>query len=259
MRVALALVAAVAALFFFPASAPAATCQSTVNFQFAGVSCNIPGTDAQTMVRNGSTEHHQYSFEPKCTNAAQTCEETPTCDVDEAGTQGEDMIMYQDGRPIGETCWTEPTTTTRQPTPEDVMRAARRLGWPSATLVIQPPGGETLVNFATNFYSTTTRPTTRTVHLIDTAVTIEATPATYTWRFGDGHSRTSHGAGGAYPDLQITHRYRRTGAVTPQVDLTYTGRYRLDDGPWQQLPDTLTVAGTPQTLRVLTATPHLVG
>lgn len=244
-----------------PPNAEAATpnCAASAGLGRANETCTIPGTDAQTMVHNGSTDHHQYSFEPKCTNAAQTCEETPTCAADEAGTQGEDMIMYQDGRPIGETCWTGPTTATRQPTPEDVMRAARRLSWPSATLMIQPPDGETLVNFATNFYSTTTRPATRAVHLIDTAVTIEATPAIYTWHFGDGHSRTSHGAGGAYPDLQITHRYRRTGAVAPRVDLTYTGRYRLDDGPWQQLPGTLTVAGTPQTLHVLTATPHLVG
>jgi hypothetical protein len=43
------------------------------------------------------------------------------------------------------------------------------------------------------------------------------------------------------------------------VDVTYQGRYRVDDGPWQDIPETLTVDGTPASLQVLSATPHLVG
>ena len=37
------------------------------------------------------------------------------------------------------------------------------------------------------------------------------------------------------------------------------GRYRVDGGDWVPIPDTLTVAGTPVDLQVLSATPHLVG
>jgi hypothetical protein len=45
----------------------------------------------------------------------------------------------------------------------------------------------------------------------------------------------------------------------PRVDVTYQGRYRVNDGPWQDIPETLTVVGTPQPLEVVSATPLLVG
>ena len=47
--------------------------------------------------------------------------------------------------------------------------------------------------------------------------------------------------------------------VSPSVDVTYQGRYRVDGGGWVPIPDTLTVAGTPVDVQVLSATPHLVG
>jgi hypothetical protein len=232
-------------------------CTAGADLQFAGEICVIPGTQAQQMVRDAAQTKHRYSFEPNCHDGTAKCSEAPTCTAED-GTQGEDMIMYQDSKQIGETCWTG-TTEPQEPTPDQVMTAARRLAWPQAALLIQPPQGETLVNFDTNFYTTTTAPATQSTPLLDVTVTIEATPTTYTWSFGDGSSRASHDPGAAYPDLRITHRYLRKGLIQAQVDVTYTGRYRFDDGDWQPLPDTLTVAGTPQQLRVLTATPHLVG
>lgn len=243
------------------AHATSLSCGAGVNFTLATQTCQVAPTDAHTMVNAAAAEHHQYSFAPNCHDGAGTCSETPTCPVDDNGTQGEDMIMYQDGVAIGETCWsdTDTDTTTQPPTPGQVMDAARNLTWPQATLVIQPPNGETLVNFDTNFYTTTTAATTQQVTLLTFAVTIEATPASYTWRFGDDATLTSEGPGRAYPHLDITHRYLRKGTVKPQVDVTYRGRFRIADGDWQDLPDTLTVTGQPQDLRILTATPHLVG
>ena len=41
-------------------------------------------------------------------------------------------------------------------TPDMVFEAMQRLTWPRSELVIQPPGGETLVNLETNFYTTNT-------------------------------------------------------------------------------------------------------
>ncbi len=128
--------------------------------------------------------------------------------------------------------------------------------------MVQPPKGRTLVNFDTNFYTTNDNPTTQTVTLIGQQVTIEATPTQYTWHFDSGAAdgvRCSTDPGAAYPDLRITYRYLQVGAVQPSVDTTYSGRYRVGNGAWEQIPDTLTVAGPAVALEVVSATPHLMG
>ena len=90
-------------------------------------------------------------------------------------------------------------------------------------------------------------------------MTIEATPTSYSWHFGDDGGLTTTDPGAPYPDLRVTHRYRRVGSVAPSVDTTYAGRYRVGNGSWQTIPDTLTVPGAPVDLQVVSATPHLVG
>jgi hypothetical protein len=145
-------------------------------------------------------------------------------------------------------------------TADRVAAAMRRLSWPAAELTIQPPGGQTLVNFETNFFTTTTAPTTQTVTLLGQRVEIEASPAGYTWHFGDGEQQSGTDPGAAYPDLTVTHVYREAEVtVHPSVDITYHGRYRVNGGAWHDIPETLTVDGTPLDLEVLTATPRLVG
>jgi len=145
-------------------------------------------------------------------------------------------------------------------TPGRVLREMKRRDWPEAELVIQPPDGRTLVNLKTNFYTTTTEPTSKTIQLLGQQVEIEATPAEYTWHFGDGESHSGSEPGAAYPDLLVTHAYLEAGVtVSPSVDVTYQGRYRVNGGNWIAIPETLTVAGTSVSLQVLSATPHLVG
>ena len=141
----------------------------------------------------------------------------------------------------------------------DVQEAFAELKLDPGTLVIQPPDGLTLVNFKTNFYTTTTTPTTLTVTLLDQPVTIEATPATYTWYFGDGQTTHTTEPGAAYPDLTITHEYLHKGDYRPSLSTTYTGRYKIGDGAWQTIPDTVTIDGPTQPLRAIEAQPKLVG
>jgi hypothetical protein len=60
--------------------------------------------------------------------------------------------------------------------------------------------------------------------------------------------------------LRVSHVYAEARVtVHPSVDVTYSGDYRVDGGPWRRIPTTLTKAGVPVGLQVLTATPHLVG
>lgn len=145
-----------------------------------------------------------------------------------------------------------------QVTPGLVAAAFQRIPLPEAPLAIQPPNGRTLVNFATNFY-TAQGELNRTVTLLGRQVELRIWPASFTWRFGDGESRQTTEPGAAYPDLEVTHEYVRTGRVTPSVDTTYAAQFRVDGGPWRDVAGTVTIPGSPQTLRVVEARPVLVG
>ncbi len=88
----------------------------------------------------------------------------------------------------------------------------KKLDWPTAELVIQPPDGKTLVNLTTNFLTTTTEPTSQTITLLGRQVEIEANPVDYTWHFGDGATlRTGRTPERRTPDLRITHVYVEAG------------------------------------------------
>lgn len=144
------------------------------------------------------------------------------------------------------------------PQPGDILAAFQRIPMDPSPLTIQPPGGQTLVNFDTIYY---TRPTTidKTVTVLGTSVDFHITVASYTWHFGDGASTTTTDPGAAYPHQTITHRYARKGPATPSLDTTYQADYRIDGGAWQHLAQTVTIAGPRQQVTVRTATPHLVG
>ncbi len=139
-----------------------------------------------------------------------------------------------------------------------MLRAFRSLTWPQSDLTIQPPGGTTLVNFATNFYTDNTAPSTQRITLLGQEVLIEATPSTYTWLHGDGTAQDTAVPGRPYPALDVTHDYRSVGTFAPRLDTTYSGRYRLNGGPWIPIPETLTVTGTTQSLESIEARPTLV-
>ncbi|MBU2698448.1 hypothetical protein CCO04_25495 [Pimelobacter sp. 30-1] len=154
------------------------------------------------------------------------------------------------------------TPTPDQPTLTltDIRHAFAELPLPRPTLVIQPPDGLTLVNLDTNFYTPDPRPLTHTVTLLGHQVTIRATPATFTWHYGDQTTRTTTDPGAPYPQLRITHRYERKGRYHPSLATTFTGAFRLDGaGPWRTIPGTVTLTSTPQAVRAIEATPTLVG
>jgi hypothetical protein len=198
--------------------------------------------------------------EPQCfIGGSETCAEPALCDNGDPMTfttyvtEGGVVVNGGDNCPTSEAVAALPNVT-----PGLVLSALRRIGLPESDLQIQPPGGRTLVNFDTNFY-TDNAEFTRTVTLLGRHVELRIWPARFGWRFGDGASRWSESPGAAYPDLEITHRYRSKGRVAPSVDTTYAAQFRVEGGPWRDVAGTVTIPGRPEGLRVVTARPVLVG
>lgn len=239
-----------------------AGCEQDVGFYSAGETCSVDpdvsgGGSLGTGVRNDDAPDIRY--EPRCTSRTETCFEPVVCSSNTAP----DGLLYQvyvDGDSAGLVCLGESNETdTLLITPGRVLTAFRELSWPASDLTVQPPDGLTLVNFETNFFTRDTGAVTRSVRLLGQPITIEATPVRFRWRFGDGTVRTSSDPGAPYPRLDVTHDYRSTGRFQARLDTIYGGRYRVGQGPWQEIPGTHTVSGDSQALRAVEASPTLVG
>lgn len=252
-----------------PPAVAHADCSTDVELDQAAVGCYYSGDEVKAAM--GSSDGAKWTVVQQCKSGgdAGVCANPIAC-VNSAGNAGTLYNVFRTppggARQLyGVACLT--TTEAGQLgaiTPAMVYEAMQRLSWPRSELVVQPPGGKTLVNLATNVYTTNTEATTQTVTLLGQRVVIEATPRSYVWhwaeRGGDAGSETTSSPGAPYPHLEVTHTYRDAGlTVHPWVDTVYSGRYTVNGGGWTDVPDTLTVPGPPVSLRVLEAKPVLVG
>jgi hypothetical protein len=160
-------------------------------------------------------------------------------------------------------CAPAPVAAPAQITQGLVLRALRRVELPASTLVVQPPGGKTLVNFDTLF-RTEAEPFTRTVRLLGHRVDLAITPASFSWSHGDGTRQVTSDPGRAFQrgvamDQYVSHRYQDAHVtMKPKVDTTYAARFRVDGGPWRDVNGTVTIPGSTVALRVVEARPTLV-
>jgi hypothetical protein len=194
------------------------------------------------------------------------CEDTPTV-VTDVGSHDDIRDSEVDGvcASAAITLGLDPVTYCNdqsdggeEVTPGFVAEAMRFIPLPPAVLQVQPANGRTLVNFDTNFFADID-PFDTTVTLLGQRVDIHAVPSRFGWRFGDGESAATAEPGAPYPALDVTHRYLTKGRVAPSVDTTYTATFRVNGGPWRDVPGSVTIPGAPVDLQVLTATPTLVG
>jgi hypothetical protein len=143
-------------------------------------------------------------------------------------------------------------------TPADVLSALRRVGLPALETHVQP-AGRTLVNFDTIFYAEP-RPVDVDLTILGQAVAVHATPTTYQWDFGDGTRLTTSTAGAPYPARTVTHRYQHARTtVSPHVAVTYTARFQVSGGDWQDIDGTVTTVGPATSLRIAEAAAVLSG
>ena len=242
-----------------------AACESASSLTQATGECTRTAEEVRGLYATAASEGYTYSLETRCKPGEQCTRDERICRT-ETNALGTWYLLIRTtdasgaSTHLGIVCLAPADVAGLAPiTPAMVRREMQRLEWPGARLEVQPPDGQTLINFETNFFTGNDRPTTQTVTLLGQRVEIEARPTEYTWEFGDGATVTTSSPGAAYPDLDVTHTYADPGRVAPSVATTYTGRYRINHDAWQQIPGSLTVPGESVSLRVRSASPHLVG
>ena len=169
---------------------------------------------------------------------------------------------------LGSTCFADqvpgasPAITLGQ-----IIDAFHLTPWATATVSTQPEGNTTLVGLPT--YARITWSTAGyqpgEIDTLDPArmlgLTVQIRPRVdhYTYVFGDGSTLgPTRSDGGVWPDGDITHAYSTPGTYQARVDTTFTGDFRINGGPWTQIPDTVTVTGPTTTITVHAAKPVLV-
>lgn len=143
-------------------------------------------------------------------------------------------------------------------TPSTVATAFRRIPLPELHSITQP-ATKTLVNFDTIFY-VEAETFDRSIRLLGQDVDLTITPSRFRWTFGDGTEQVTTTPGHAYPATTLTHRYQRAHVtVEHQVEVTWTATWRVNNGPWQDVPGSVTITGPSTRLRIAEAVPLLSG
>ena|GEM_PF-4932934 len=95
--------------------------------------------------------------------------------------------------------------------------------------------------------------------ILGAAVEIRATPASFTWNWGDGEVTTTADPGAPYPDATVTHAYGRAlDEATVVLSTTWSGEYRIASGEWADFDSTITTTSPAITLEVLHPRTRLV-
>jgi hypothetical protein len=246
-----------------------------------GMTCATPttaisgtGTSTTTAATGGASapRYLQYRWVSVCAGSGPAAQVGQSADCGQANTCPDpaDRVWRLwarktsgDWDPFGTECagpaGPPPAQTPKpQVTPGLVLNALRQLGLPALRAHTQPED-KTLVNFATIFYAEP-HPFVRTITLLGQQVHVEATPTSFTWHYGDGMSTTTSTPGAPYPAKDITHNYVDAHTtVQTSVDVTYSARFQVGGGGWQEIPETVTIAGPASALRISEATALLSG
>lgn len=120
----------------------------------------------------------------------------------------------------------------------------RRLLVAEPVLTMQPARGWVLVNQPTIVYSTDDGQTLHT-QLLGHPVTVRATPTSWAWDYGDGHSTTTKSPGHAYPHQDVWHTYSSLGTRRIGLTVTWTAQFQYDEYPgWRDVDGTATTSAT---------------
>lgn len=213
------------------------------------------------------------AFDPSCTAEYAVCNPTGAAGpTDGPAVRVWRMEVDRAGQPVAGAPWQLLGYTclgglvpgaTNTLTMQMILDEFRKTTFAKPTASIQPVGLKTLVNLPTYFElkwpeqgfepgepdSTT---------LIGRQVEIEPVFVTATYIYGDGEaSGPVESLGGPHPEGDVVHTYRKKMVAPVQVNATYGGRFRVDGGVWINIPDTVTIEGTPVNLTVAEAKARL--
>jgi hypothetical protein len=170
---------------------------------------------------------------------------------------------------VGSTCFADqvpgasPTLSMAR-----IIDAFHLTPWATATVLTQPEGNTTLVNlpvyarisWSVQGYQPGEIDTLDPASMFGLTVQIRPKVDHYTYVWGDGTTTgPSRSDGGVWPTGDITHSYPSPGTYQARVDTTFTGDFRINGGPWTQIPDTVTITGPTTTITVHAAKAVLVG
>ena len=261
VRVFLAL--ALAPVFLVLAPAAHGDCAQDVDILGTGEMCDYSSADVEDQKAQYPTA--KWTVRQLCKDDSRTpegaCFNPQECTT-AAGVPGTRYTLYKDGENVGTACLTadeERQVGDPPPIRVLVLRAFKNLDWPASELAVQPPGGKTLVNLETNFYTDNAAVTSIPITLVESNVVVSARPIAYTWHFGDGTTTTTTSPGAPYPDLDVAHVYERTEKVAVSVDTQYgAASFTVNGGPPEEIPSTIWINGEDEDLTIVEALPQLV-
>lgn len=124
-----------------------------------------------------------------------------------------------------------------------------RLSIDGGNVSIQPSRGWAYVNKPV-YLQSHTKPVTKKTTILGNAVTITATPVSYTWHCGDGHSFTTKDAGGTWEKGgTVTHSYTRSGTYILSAEIVWQASYTVG-GHTYPVSGTLTTTSTTQQINI---------
>ena len=159
----------------------------------------------------------------------------------------------------GQRCITPPTPGSPPVVvPGLSLEDFQRLPLPAGAPNIEPDNGYTLINVPTNVYAEA-QPVVLDTTLLGFDVQVRATPASYSWDFGDGTTLgPTEDPGAPYPALSTTHTYAAGGAYAITLTTSYTGEYSVEGGPWLPVPGQAQVSSAPVAVEALSGGNQLV-
>lgn len=105
---------------------------------------------------------------------------------------------------------------------------------PTSSINYQPQSGA-LLREPVIFWSKTPLRFIKTLYLLDVKIDLDLTPK-FRWSWGDGAILESLQIGAPFPSREITHTYLAAGWKDLLLITSWSGRYRLDGGGWQEIP-----------------------
>jgi hypothetical protein len=209
--------------------------------------------------------------DPVCDQVADQCATSPSTDAAGRPLSTVARLELRGGvwTVTGVDCAVAPAGAAPAQVTAAMARAQAQRLVPHPAIGTAPPGGTSLVNIQTiTWLATPADRTLPTVRLLGRQVQLRVHLARVAWDFGDQQQATSTGPGRAYTRTDpcttqqcpgyFGHTYTRTGTVTITARVTWTGRYRVDAGPWQAIPGTVTAPAAAATLTLRQARAILV-